>query len=64
MDIVKKFTKGYPLGPAANPLQLTFVDMPAKPFNMVNPADYRHWELLNQAVQEEPSDSLDQTRTM
>jgi outer membrane protein OmpA-like peptidoglycan-associated protein len=29
---------------------------------MVNPADFRYWELLNQAVQEEPSESLDQIR--
>ena len=36
--------------------------MSGKPFNMVNPADYRYWELLNQAVQEEPSESLDQVR--
>ena len=62
VDMVKKFTKVYPLGQAAKPPQLTFVDMSTKPFNMVNPADYRYWELLDQAVQEEPSDSLDQVR--
>jgi hypothetical protein len=39
------------------------VDMSEKPFNMVNPADYpSYWELLNQVVQEEPSESLDQIR--
>jgi len=36
--------------------------MSGKPFNTVAPADYRFWELLNQVVQEEPSDSLDQIR--
>jgi hypothetical protein len=37
--------------------------MSEKPFNMVNPADYpSYWELLNQVVQEEPSESLDQIR--
>jgi len=60
VDIVKKATKIYPLAQAANPPKLTFVNMSGKPFNMVNPADYGYWELLNQVVQEEPSDSLDQ----
>jgi hypothetical protein len=60
--LVKKFTKIYPLGETGNKTALTFVDMSGKPFNMVNPADYRYWELLNQVVQEEPSDSLDQIR--
>jgi hypothetical protein len=36
--------------------------MSGKPFNMVNPADYRYWELLNQVVQQEPSESLDPVR--
>jgi hypothetical protein len=63
VDMVKKFTKIYPLEKAANPPKLTFVDMSGKPFNMVNPADYpSYWELLNQVVQEEPSESLDQIR--
>ena len=63
VEMVKKFTKIYSLGQAANLLKLTFVDMSEKPFNMVNPADYpSYWELLNQVVQEEPSESLDQIR--
>jgi hypothetical protein len=62
VDLVKKFTKIYPLGQTGKKTALTFVDMSGKPFNMVNPADYRYWELLNQVVQEEPSDSLDQIR--
>jgi hypothetical protein len=60
VDLVKKFTKIYPLG--SNPTAMKFVDMSGKPFNTVAPADYRFWELLNQVVQEEPSDSLDQIR--
>jgi hypothetical protein len=59
VDAAKKFTKIYPLSQAANPPQPRFVDMPGMPFNMVNPADYRFWELLNDVVQQEPSDSLD-----
>jgi hypothetical protein len=59
---VKKFTKVYPLSQAANPPQMTFVNLSGKPFNTVAPADYRFWELLNQVVQEEPTESLDQIR--
>jgi len=63
VDLVKKFTKIYPLadvGKAHAPLN--FVDMSGKPFNTVYPADYAFWELLNQVVQEEPTESLDQVR--
>jgi hypothetical protein len=62
VDMVKKFTKVYPLGQSGNKAKLMFFDMSGKPFNMVNPADYRYRELLNQVVQEEPSVSLDQIR--
>ena len=62
VDTVKKLTKIYPLADAASPPPLTFVDMSGKPFNMVNPADYRYWELLDQVVQDEPSESLDEVR--
>ena len=62
VDLVKKFTKIYTLSQAANPPQIRFVDMSGMPFNTVAPADYRFWELLNQVVQEEPTESLDQIR--
>jgi hypothetical protein len=62
VEAVKAATRIYPLGQEAATKAPTFVDMSGKPFNMVNPADFRYWELLNQAVQEEPSDSLDQVR--
>jgi len=63
VDLVKKFTKIYPLSDAAKDHPaLKFVDMSGKPFNTVYPADYRFWELLNQVVQEEPTGSLDQIR--
>ena len=61
VDTVKKLTKIYRLADAANPPKLNFVDMSGKPFNMLAPADYRFWELLNKVVQEEPTDSLDAT---
>ena len=62
VDLVKKFTKVYPPSQAANPPQMKFVDMSGKPFNTVAPADCKFWELLNQVVQEEPTESLDQIR--
>ena len=62
VELVKKFTKIYPLSQSGKPPQLEFVDLSGKPFNTVAPADYSFWELLNQVVQEEPSESLDQIR--
>ncbi|HCB50258.1 MAG TPA: hypothetical protein DEP47_12240, partial [Chloroflexi bacterium] len=61
VDLVKKLTKIYPLSQAANPSTPTFVDMSGKPFNMVGPSGYRFWEMLNQVVQEEPTDTVDPT---
>jgi hypothetical protein len=62
VDLVKKFTKVYPLSKAANPPVMNVANLYNKAFNTVAPADYAFWELLNQVVQEEPSDSLDPTR--
>ncbi|MGA2059846.1 MAG: DUF1254 domain-containing protein [Thermoguttaceae bacterium] len=61
VDEVKKFTKIYALAQVDNPPALKFVNMSEKPFNMVGPADYRFWEMLNKVVQEEPTDSVDAT---
>jgi hypothetical protein len=61
VDAVKKLTKIYRLSQADNPPKLNFVNMSGKPFNMVGPADYRFWELLDQVVQEEPTDTVDPT---
>jgi hypothetical protein len=61
VDAVKKFTKIYPLSQAANPPKLNFVDMSGKPFNMVGPSNYRFWEMLNQVVQNEPTNEVDAT---
>lgn len=60
IELVKKHTKIYPLAAAGKPAPaLTYVNLSEKPFNMVTPAGYAFWEMLNQVVQEEPSDSLD-----
>jgi hypothetical protein len=61
VDEVKKLTKIYKLSDADNPPQVNFVNMSGQPFNLVPPADFRFWELLNQAVQDEPTDSVDAT---
>jgi hypothetical protein len=63
VDLVKKFTKIYPLSDAGKPAPaLNFVDMSAKPFNTVAPADYRFWQMLDEVVQQEPTHSLDEIR--
>lgn len=61
VDAVKKLTKIYPLLQTADPPALNFVNMSGKPFDLVAPADYRFWELLNSAVQNEPTDVIDTT---
>ncbi len=58
VDRVKKFTKIYPLSQAANPPALNFVNVSSRDFCTVGPADYAFWEMLNQVVQEEPTDSV------
>jgi hypothetical protein len=61
VDIVRKVTKIYPLSQASNPPQSNFVNMSGKTFNMVGPADFRFWKMLNQVVQDEPTDTVDAT---
>lgn len=61
VDLVKKFTKIYPLSEVGNPPKLNFVNMSGKPFNMVGRADYPFWEDLNRVVQDEPTDTVDKT---
>ena len=61
IDLVKKFTKIYLLADKDKPAPtLKYVDVSAKPFSIVIPADYTFWGLLNQVVQEEPPELLDQ----
>jgi len=61
VEMVKKVTKIYPPSEAANPPALKYVNMSGKPFNMVAPADFSFWEMLDQVVQEEPTDTVDAT---
>jgi hypothetical protein len=62
VDLVKQHTRVYRLADAANPPAMTFVNVSGRDFGTVAPADYAFWELLNQVVQEEPSESLDPIR--
>lgn len=62
VDLVKNHTKIYHLSEAANPPAMNFVNVSGKAFCTVAPADYTFWKLLNEVVQEEPSESLDPIR--
>ena len=59
VELVKKKLRIYALADAAKPPPMNFVDASGKPFNTIGHADYSFWSALNQAVQEEPSNSLD-----
>lgn len=61
VELVKKFTKIYPLSQASNVQTPTFVNVSDKAFNTLAPADYSFWEALNQVVQSEPTDPIDPT---
>lgn len=59
VERVKKATKIYPLSEAANPPALNFINVSNRDFCTVGAADYAFWEMLNQVVQEEPTDTVD-----
>lgn len=59
MELVKKYTRIYPLAKAANPPPMHFVDISGKAINTLAPADFHSWELIDQLVQHEPATSLD-----
>jgi hypothetical protein len=61
VDLVKRFTRIYPLSQAANPPLPKFVDVSDKNFSTIAPADYSFWDALDQVVQEEPTGSVDAT---
>jgi len=61
VESVKKHLKVYPLADAANPPEMKFADASGVPANFVPPGDYPFWELLNKAIQEEPSEGSDPT---
>jgi hypothetical protein len=61
VESVKKNLKIYRLADADNPPVMKFVNASGIPSNFVFPGDYAFWELLNQVIQEEPSEGADPT---
>ncbi len=61
VDMVKQFTKIYPLSEAGNPKTVNFVNVSDKAFNTLAPADFSFWEALNEVVQDESTESIDPT---
>ena len=61
VEAAKKYLKIYQLSDAANPPEMKFVNASGIPSNFVPPADYAFWSLLNEAIQEEPSEGSDPT---
>jgi len=61
VEAVKKYLKIYQLSDAANPPEMKFVNASGIPSNFIPPADYTFWSLLNEAIQEEPSEGSDPT---
>jgi hypothetical protein len=58
---VKKYLKIYQLSDAAHPPSMKFVNASGIPSNFVPPGDYTFWSLLNEVIQEEPSEGSDPT---
>ena len=61
IDLVKQHLKIYPLGKTAAEGEIKYVNLSGIPSNFVAPGDYGFWDLLNQAVQEEPPEGSDPT---
>ena len=61
VEAVKKYLKIYHLSDAANPPEMKFVNASGVPATFVPPSDYTFWSLLNEAIQEEPSEGSDAT---
>jgi len=61
VESVKKHLKIYPLADAANPPPVKFANASGVPANFVAPGDYSFWSMLNQVIQEEPSEGSDPT---
>jgi hypothetical protein len=61
VETVKKDLKIYQLSDAANPPEMKFVNASGIPSNFVPPGDYSFWSLLNEVIQEEPSEGSDPT---
>ena len=61
VESVKRHLKIYQLADAADPPAMKFVNASGLPATFVAAGDYSFWSLLNQVVQEEPSEGNDPT---
>jgi hypothetical protein len=61
VESVKQSLKIYRLADAANPPEIKFANASGIPSNFVFPGNFAFWELLNQVIQEEPSEGSDPT---
>jgi len=61
VEAVRKYLKIYQLSEAANPPAVKLVNASGIPSNFVPPGDYSFWGLLNEVIQEEPSEGSDPT---
>jgi len=61
VESVKKHLKIYQLSDAANPPKMKFVNASGIPSVFVPPSDYNFWSMLNEVIQEEPSEGSDPT---
>jgi hypothetical protein len=58
VENIKKHTRIYPLGQAANPPAPKFVNLSGRAFNTILASDYTFFEQVNQIVQDEPAEAL------
>lgn len=61
VEAVKKYLKIYQLSEASSPPEMKFVNTSGVPLNFVPPSDYSFWSLLNEVIQEEPSEGSNPT---
>jgi hypothetical protein len=61
VESVRKTLRIYQLSDAANPPPMKFVNASGIPSNFAPPGDYSFWSLLNEVIQEEPSEGSDPT---
>ena len=61
VESVKKHLKIYHLSEKDNPPAMKFANASGVPANFVAPGDYSFWTLLNEVIQEEPSEGSDPT---
>jgi hypothetical protein len=61
VEAVKKHLKIYQLADAADAPEMKFVNVSGIYSNFIPPSDYTFWEMLNEVIQEEPSEGSNPT---